>query len=59
MADAHPLVAFVLTKLVDQFSSAVPVMLWVAGATVLSAACAIPMRRAAEIERVPALDRNG
>ncbi len=36
----------VLTQLIDSYDSVVPVVLWVAGSTVLSALCAIPMRRA-------------
>ena len=35
----------VLTKLVADTSSAMPVVLWVAGSTIISALCAIPMRQ--------------
>ncbi|MEU4454527.1 MFS transporter [Nocardioides sp. NPDC023903] len=47
----------VLTKLVDSYSSAIPVVLWVAGATVVSALCGIPLRRADRADKVgPAID---
>ncbi|WP_406020551.1 MHS family MFS transporter [Nocardioides sp. NBC_00850] len=46
-----------LTKLVDSYSSAIPVVLWVAGATVVSALCGIPLRRADRADKVgPAID---
>ena len=41
----------VLTKLVDTYASPTPVLLWVAGAAVLSGLCSLPMRKAGPTRR--------
>lgn len=45
----------VLTSLVSMYSSPIPVVVWVAGAAILSALCSLPLRKISPLPKTPPL----